>query len=136
MFRRFRRFLTLLAIGDVLLTLLALALAALLRYALPWGKPLSARGDPLLTPVIYAVVALVWPVAFQMLDVYDSQLATSARGQIRRLTVAVPVSVFVLGGFLYFTFRDVSRLLVVYFALLDWGPVSYTHLTLSTIYSV
>jgi len=109
------------AIGDVLLTIAALALAVFLRRALPWGKPLSAGDAPLIVPVVYGVVALTWPVAFQMLNVYDSQLATSAQGQIRRLTVAVPVSTFVLGGFLYFTYRDVPRLLVVYFALLDWA---------------
>jgi exopolysaccharide biosynthesis polyprenyl glycosylphosphotransferase len=76
---------------------------------------------PLVPPIVYAVVALLWPLAFQMLRVYDSQLATNVRGQIQRLTLAVPVSVFVLGGFLYFTFREISRLLVVYFAVLDWA---------------
>ena len=120
MFRRFRRYLTLLAIGDVLLTMAALALAALLRRALPWGRPLNG-GQTLVSPVVYAVVALLWPLAFQILGMYDSQLATKVAGQIRRLTLAVPVSVFVLGGFLYFSFRDVSRLLVVYLAVMDWG---------------
>ena len=120
MFRRFRRFLTLLAIGDVLLTLASLALAAFLRRALPWGKPLSPA-YLLVAPVVYGVVALTWLVAFQMLNVYDSQLATSARGLLRRLTVAVPVCIFVLGGFLYFTYREMPRLLVVYFAVLDWS---------------
>ena len=119
MFRRFRRFLTLLAIGDVLLTLAGLGLAVFLRRALPWGKPLG-EGGQLVTPPVYGMVALLWPVAFQMLRVYDSQLATSARGQVRRLTVAVPASVFVLGGLLYFTYREVPRLLVVYFGVLDW----------------
>ena len=36
------------------------------------------------------------------------------------MTVAVPISAFVLSGFLYFTFRDVSRMLVVYFVVVDW----------------
>jgi exopolysaccharide biosynthesis polyprenyl glycosylphosphotransferase len=121
MFRRFRRFLTLIAIGDVLCTLAALALADFLRITLPWGKPLGEPTHPLVAPLIYGVVALVWPVSFQMLTIYDSRLATNARGQIRRLTVAVPVSVFVLGGFLYFTYREVPRLLVAYFGVLDWA---------------
>ena len=119
MFRRFRRFLTLLAIGDVLLTLAALALAVLLRRAMPWGKSLGEQGQLVLPPV-YGMVALLWPVAFQVLSVYDSQLVTSVCGQVRRLTVAIPVSVFVLGGFLYFTYREVPRLLVAYFGVLDW----------------
>jgi exopolysaccharide biosynthesis polyprenyl glycosylphosphotransferase len=120
MFRRFRRFLTLLAIGDVLFSLTALALAVFLRRALPWGKPLGEQESRLLAPVVYGMVALLWPVAFQMLSVYDSQLATSVRGQVRRLTVAIPVSIFVLGGLLYFTYREVPRLLVAYFGVLDW----------------
>jgi exopolysaccharide biosynthesis polyprenyl glycosylphosphotransferase len=119
MFRRFRRFLTLLGIGDVLLTLAALALAVFLRRTLPWGK-LLGEGGQLVAPVVYGVVALLWPVAFQVLNVYDSQLAVNSRAQIRRLTVAVPVSVFALGGFLYFTYREVPRLLVAYFGALDW----------------
>jgi exopolysaccharide biosynthesis polyprenyl glycosylphosphotransferase len=120
MFRRFRRYLTFLAIGDVLLTVAALALAVFLRPTLPWGREI-APGTLLVPPVVYAVVALLWPLALQMLRVYDSRLATSAPGQIQRLTIAVPVSVFVLGGFLYFSFRDISRLLVVTFAVLDWA---------------
>ncbi len=120
MFRRFRRFLTMLAIGDVLLTLAALALAAFLRRTLPWGKELGPSPAPLIAPIVYGIVALLWPVTFQVLNVYDSQLATNARAQVRRMTVAICVAVFVLGGALYFTYRDVPRLLVVYFAVLDW----------------
>jgi len=120
MFRRFRRFLMLLAIADVLLTVAALGLATLARRTLLWGK-FIAPGDPLVSLAVYGIVALLWPVIFQTLGVYDSQYATSAGVQIRRLTFAVPVSAFVLGGVLYFTFREISRLLVVYFALLDWA---------------
>jgi exopolysaccharide biosynthesis polyprenyl glycosylphosphotransferase len=120
MFRRFRRYLTLIAIGDVLFTMAALWLATLLRRTLPFGK-FIAEGDPLVSPVVYGVAALLWPLAFQVLKVYDSQLATNAGRQIQRLTLAVPVASFVLGGFLYFTFREVSRLLIVYFAVLDWA---------------
>ena len=109
----------LLAIADVLLTMAALGLALLVRQVLPWGK-FIAPGDPLLSPVVCGIVALLWPVVFQTLGVYDSQYATRAGVQISRLTLAVPVGAFVMGGVLYFTFREISRLLVIYFALLDW----------------
>ena len=66
MFRRFRRFLTLVAIGDVLFTLAALALADFLRSILAWGRPLGEQGYPLVAPLIYGVVALVWPVAISV----------------------------------------------------------------------
>ena len=120
MFRRFRRYLTFLAIGDVLLTVAALGAAVLLRPVLPWGRSIAGQ-SVLVSPVVYAVVALLWPIGFQTLGVYDSRLATNVLAQVRRLTIAVPVSVFVLGGFLYFTFRDISRLLIVYFALANWA---------------
>ena len=123
MFRRFRRYLTALAIGDVMLTVVALALAAFLRGTLPWGKPLLGA-QRLVPPVVYGVVALLWPLAFQMLRIYDSQIATNLGRQIQRLTLAVPLSVFVLGGFLYFSYREISRLLVVYFVALDWTLLS------------
>ena len=105
----------LLAIADVLLTMAALGLALLVRQVLPWGK-FIAPGDPLLSPVVCGIVALLWPVVFQTLGVYDSQYATRAGVQISRLTLAVPVGAFVMGGVLYFTFREISRLLVIYFA--------------------
>ncbi len=120
MFRRFRRYLTFLAIGDVLLTVAALGAAVLLRPVLPWGRSIAGQ-SVLVSPVVYAVVALLWPIGFQTLGVYDSRLATNVLAQVRRLTIAVPVSVFVLGGFLYFTFRDISRLLIIYFALANWA---------------
>ena len=132
MFRRFRRYLTLLAIGDVLLTLVALGLAAFLRQEVPWGRSLGP-GYVLVPPIVYGIVALLWPLAFQMLKVYDSQLVTNVGAQVQRLALAVPVSVFVLGGFLYFTYREISRLLVVYFALVDWSLLAFERVVASLL---
>jgi len=118
MFRRFRRFLALLSAADLLATMGALALAEALRPFLP-GKSMS-QGD-LLSPVVYAIVALVWTPVFQALGVYESQGAMGILTQVRRMSRALPVAILVLAGALYFTFREVSRMLVVYFAVLDWA---------------
>jgi exopolysaccharide biosynthesis polyprenyl glycosylphosphotransferase len=135
MFRRFRRYLTVLAIGDVLLTVAALALAVVLRRALPWGRSLDGA-QQLVPPVVYALAALLWPLAFQMLRVYDSQLATNTSGQIQRLALAVPVTVFVLGGFLYFSYREISRLLVIYFGVIDWVLLSLMRIAAGALLQV
>jgi len=80
MFRRFRRFLALLSAADLLATMGALALAETLRPVLP-GKSVGP-GD-LVSPVVYAIVALVWTPVFQVLGVYESQGAMSVSTQVR-----------------------------------------------------
>jgi exopolysaccharide biosynthesis polyprenyl glycosylphosphotransferase len=67
------------------------------------------------------VVALLWTPVFQILGVYEPQGAMSISTHLRRLTGALLVAVLVLSGVLYFSFRNVSRLLVVYFAVFDWA---------------
>ena len=117
MFRRFRRFLALLSAADLLATMAALALAEALRPFLP-GKALGQNDT--LSPLVYAIVALVWTPVFQTLGVYESQAAMNIATQVRRMSKAMPVAILVLAGALYFSFREVSRLLVVYFAVSDW----------------
>ena len=117
MFRRFRRFLALLSAADLLATMAALALAEALRPFLP-GKALGQNDA--LSPLVYAIVALVWTPVFQTLGVYESQAAMNIATQVRRMSKAMPVAILVLAGALYFSFREVSRLLVVYFAVSDW----------------
>jgi len=119
MFRRFRRFLALLSAADLAMTMMALALAEALRPILPWGQPLIGVGT-LVSPLVYAIVALVWTLVFQLLSVYEPQGVMNIPTQIRRLTQALLVAVMVLAGALYFSFRDISRLLVIYFAVFDW----------------
>jgi exopolysaccharide biosynthesis polyprenyl glycosylphosphotransferase len=129
MFRRFRRFLALLSAADLLATMGALALAGALRPFLP-GRSMS-QGD-VLSPVVYAIVALVWTPVFQALGVYESQGAMSILTQVRRMSRALPVAILVLAGALYFTFREVSRMLVVYFAVLDWAILALLRVAVVT----
>lgn len=117
MFRRFRRFLALLSAADLAATMVALLLAVTLRPILP-GRALGPVD--LVSPVVYAIVALVWVPVFQVLGVYEPQRAMSISAQVRRVSGALLVAILVLAGALYFSFREVSRLLVVYFAVLDW----------------
>jgi len=114
MFARLQRLILYLAAIDLVGTELALALADLVRRTLPLGRPL---GEPvaLLNPTIYLIVAVVYPLAFLSQSVYDVRRDTRPVGDPYSLGRALLVGLFVFAGVLYFSYRDVPRLLVAYF---------------------
>ncbi|MEP7357048.1 MAG: sugar transferase [Anaerolineales bacterium] len=116
MFARLRRLILLLAATDVLGTQLALLLADYARRVLPLGRTL---GEPqtFLSPPIHLIVAVVYSLAFVTMSVYDVRRDPRSVGDPLTLARASLVAVFVFGGVLYFTYRDVPRLMVVYFFL-------------------
>jgi FlaA1/EpsC-like NDP-sugar epimerase len=103
---------------DLLLTQVALYLSDVARRSIPLGKAIDPTRT-FLNPYIYLLVALIWPLLFRALGVYDVKRAPSLREELKTLMVAVPTAVFVFAGSLYLSFRDVSRLLVFYFFILD-----------------
>jgi exopolysaccharide biosynthesis polyprenyl glycosylphosphotransferase len=107
-----------LMVSDLSLTLIALFLATQFRLYLPFGQPLSPRLVQLPAGV-YALAFAIWAVVFLLLSVYDDRKNLRAVDEFQRLVVAIGFSVLVLAGALYLTYREVSRLLFAYFALLD-----------------
>jgi exopolysaccharide biosynthesis polyprenyl glycosylphosphotransferase len=118
MFLHLRRLTIFLILGDAIATQLALWLADLARRVLPFGQPLDSSLSQI-NPVLQVVVGLIFPVTFLALSVYDVRRGGSALGDPTNIFRAVSVATFVFAGALYFSFRDVSRLLVVYFFFLD-----------------
>ena len=114
MFARLQRLILLLVALDFLGTELALGLADLARRHIPLGQSLGMP-PTLLNPTIYFVVGVVYPLAFMALSVYDLRRDTRPVGDPASLARALVVGVFVFAGVLYFSYRDVPRLLVVYF---------------------
>jgi exopolysaccharide biosynthesis polyprenyl glycosylphosphotransferase len=102
---------------DLLLTEVALCFAQLARFYLPVGRVLSAR-YVILHPLVYGMVALIWLVLFSQLGVYQPWRKPLAE-ELLHLLMAAGFACFVLAGALYFSFRDVPRLLFFYFATLD-----------------
>jgi exopolysaccharide biosynthesis polyprenyl glycosylphosphotransferase len=118
-----------LAISDLLLTLLSLYLAVHLRTELPWGRNLP----PHLASVpwgIYLVVALMWGIVFQFFSVYAPSRRTRAIDEVQQIIVAVLTSVVLLAGILYLSYREVSRLLFLYFAAIDLVALVFHRLLL------
>lgn len=129
MFVRLRRLIVLLALADFVGAQLALWAADLARRWLPFGSALGDATGTFLNPVIHLIVALVFPITFLTLSVYDIQRDTRPVGDATRLTRAVAVGVFIFAGVLYFSYRDVSRLLVIYFFLLLWATLALIRLS-------
>jgi len=111
-------FILYLAISDLSLTLVALFLATQFRLHLSFGQPLTPRLVQL-PLAVYAMAFLIWGIVFLLLSVYDDRKNLRAVDEFQRLVLAVGFSVLVFAGTLYLSYREVSRLLFVYFALLD-----------------
>jgi len=109
--------------GDLLLTLAALALARGLRLILPIGMqvdqetllPLSFE----LEPALYGLVLLVWATVFLILPVYDGRRSLHAIDNLQVTLTAIAFAVLIFAGLAYFFYRELSRVLFVYFTLID-----------------
>jgi exopolysaccharide biosynthesis polyprenyl glycosylphosphotransferase len=123
MFARLRRLVFVLALADILATQLALVAADYMRRFIPLGNP-SAGQSAFLNPFIHLVVAVVFPATFLALSVYDVRRDTRPVGSPAALTRAVIVATFVFAGALYFSYRQVPRLLVIYFLVVDLAALA------------
>ena len=115
--RRVTSFAILLCCSDLALTAAALYLASVARVTLPWGATLW-RGLQLNVQV-YILVLLVWLSVFLLLSVYDPKTNLRLADELQMVLTAVPVSTLVFAGTLYLTYRDVPRLLFLYFFAID-----------------
>jgi len=123
MFARLRRLVLVLALADLAATQLALVVADLMRRFIPIGN-LTAGQVSFLNPVIHLIVAVVFPATFLALAVYDVRRDTSPVGDPATLTRAVVVATFVFAGVLYFSYRQVPRLLVAYFFAVELAALA------------
>jgi exopolysaccharide biosynthesis polyprenyl glycosylphosphotransferase len=109
--------------GDMLLTLAALVVARQLRLVLPFGLQVDAiTGRPLKFEIdwtFYALVLIVWAAVFLTLPVYNSKRSLHAIGDLQITLVAIGGAVLILAGLAYFFYRDFSRVLFVYFTVID-----------------
>ncbi len=104
---------------DLCLTWVALYLASVARRQLPFGLELGRATTAHLPVHVYLMASVLWPVIFVLLSVYDLRNRPNLIERLERVVVAVSVATLVFAGALYFTFRDVPRLLFAYFFLLD-----------------
>jgi len=105
---------------DLALTNIALYLARQQRLSIEIGKPLGPGGSWLyFEPIFYLIVPGIWLVIFTMMSVYDSRRTRRAVDDLQTVAQATLIASLVLAGVAYFFFRELSRLLFVYFFALD-----------------
>lgn len=116
MFRRVSIRLALI-LGDLSIIALALYAASWLRPQLSFGRPLPIENVWLDWP-IYVMALVIWGGGFLLMDVYNLQKNLRIVDELQRVISAHLAAALAFAGFLYFTFRDTSRLQVVTFTLI------------------
>ena len=107
-----------LAAADLILTCISLFLASQARLILPYGVLLTEK-MVMLPLLVYAAAVIIWGINFVLFSVYDRRRLLRFLDEAQMVTAAVAMSNLVLAGLLYLTYRDVPRLLFVYFVVLD-----------------
>lgn len=69
---------------------------------------------------LYFFAPFMFHVLFALTGVYDYKIIPKLSLQITRLTFSYSLAIWVFGGLLFFTFRETSRVLVVYFTALNF----------------
>jgi exopolysaccharide biosynthesis polyprenyl glycosylphosphotransferase len=105
-------------VASVFVTLLILLLASHVRAWLDFGRPLMP-GDNRIPPALYFVVACIWLTVLLFMSVQRVLWEAHMLDGLWRLVMAAMLNDLILAGFLYLFFREVPRLLFVYFTLLD-----------------
>jgi len=112
------RYVLYLYVIDIIGTLAALPLARLLRLYLPYGKVLNPEGTALYWPM-YVMLVVTWTLTLAMFKVYDPRRFAHTSEELQVTIPALAVATLVFAGALYFSYRGLSRLLYVYFFLVD-----------------
>ena len=118
MYKQYHPYKLILIVSDFLVTFLMILIAEHLRPLLP-GEYVS---PPLMVPhySIYIFAPFLLHVLFALTGVYDYKRIPNLPAQITRLTFSYTLAIWVFAGILFFTFRDTSRLLVIYFSSLNY----------------
>lgn len=75
---------------------------------------------PPISPVVYTLFPLIWVLLMAVFAVYDGQKNLRIVDEFTNLTLSSILAVITLAGVLYFSFRDISRLLFGMFALMSY----------------
>jgi exopolysaccharide biosynthesis polyprenyl glycosylphosphotransferase len=109
-----------LLITDALLAPISLFIASYLRSHIPIGTggalPPTQTSWPL---AVYLLATVLWPGALFLNGAYDPQKALRWFNEASRVLWSTIVATVLMAGFLYMTFRQVSRLQFVYFLLVN-----------------
>ncbi len=104
--------------SDIILTLLSWHIAVQMRFALPYGKHLT--GKTLFAPsILYGWIGVIWLFVFVFTSTYDYRRTLRFIDEIQTLLTSQIIAVALFSNVLYLFYRDVPRLLFIYFVVID-----------------
>jgi exopolysaccharide biosynthesis polyprenyl glycosylphosphotransferase len=102
---------------DVFCVIGAFMTATQLRQWLPFGD-LHWRLSGMLKPSFYLIALVLWTLVAFTASLYDTRKVYKVVDEFQTLTITVVFFSLAVSGFLYFTFRNTSRLLIIYALLM------------------
>lgn len=101
----------------MVLVIAALQIATQLRIHIPLGMQLaSAAAEVWQLPLpVYLLASALWIIMFNIFDVYIVVSIQTLARELQRITLISVVSWLIFTGLLYLTYRDISRLQIIYF---------------------
>ena len=111
---------------DALVMLASLSVAEYLRTTLPFGLQLEERGY--LNWGVYLLALALWLASAFHFRLYEWRWTVTWRGELGRIAASIGGFALLFAAALYLSFRDVPRLLFVYYAPLALMVVLATHL--------
>jgi exopolysaccharide biosynthesis polyprenyl glycosylphosphotransferase len=115
--RVLERYTTVCLLLDLLGVAAALAAATALRYSIPFGQTLIPQHN-YLSVGLFPLALACWALAAGHFRLYEWHWVMNLRHEAARLALATGGAMILVSGALYLTYREVPRLLFVYFALL------------------
>ena len=124
----FRRFSTNFAIFSILLdglcVLFSLAAAQVMRPTINVMTYLKPITGPVILPwILYFAFPLIWIGAMLLVSVYDGRRNLRVVDEFGAVTLASFIAAVSMAGVLYFSYRDVSRFLFVFFVIIAYAAL-------------
>ncbi len=105
-----------LVFSDLAIVVLALMLATLARMTLPYGREASTT-ILTLPPAVYILTSAIWIITYLVSGVYDPKHSVRLVGELQAIIRATLFAWLALAGALFMTYRVISRLQIIYFAI-------------------
>jgi len=107
---------------DGLAVVLGLWISASLRPMLnssPWFEKLAT--PVLIPPVLFGAFPILWMLIFAVLSIYDGRKYLRAADEFTVLSLATGIASISSAGILYFSYRNISRVLFLLFVFFTYG---------------
>jgi exopolysaccharide biosynthesis polyprenyl glycosylphosphotransferase len=122
MFRRFSADFAIFSIFlDWISILLSLFLSATIRYSFNSFEFIREVSQPVVLPwVLFLLFPILWIGVLLVFSVYDGRRNLRVVDEFASMTLGSMLAAIAMAGILYFSFRDVSRFLMIFFISLAW----------------